>query len=76
MPKLRLPGISSNRARVSSLVGETTRFFAQVAPKRLKENPSDLEDNVQDAFLRGLEAERFLVKNMRRKVNYFFGQHV
>ena len=42
-----------------------------MAPKRLKENPSDVEDNVQDAFLRGLEAERFLVKNMRRKVKYF-----
>ena len=46
-----------------------------MAPKRLKEkdNPADVpsgEHNVQDAFLRGLEAERVLVKNMRRKVKY------
>ena len=49
-----------------------------MAPKRLKENPSDVEDdhNVQDAFLRGLEAERFLVKNMRRKVKYVFRHHM
>ena len=61
--------------------GLTTIWFLQVAPKRLKEkeNPADLEGeyNVQDVFLRGLEAERVLVKNMRRKVKYefLFGQH-
>ena len=52
-----------------------------MAPKRLKEkeNPSDVpsgDQNVHDVFLRGLEAERVLVKNMRRKVKYgkFFWQ--
>ena len=46
-----------------------------MAPKRLKEKEYPAENvqgdrKVQDTFLRGLEAERVLVKNMRRKVRY------